>query len=347
MESMSVELERVNFTYPGSPAGVHDVSLRIGDGEIVVVIGPSGCGKTTLLSMIAGFLKPASGRVLVDGVDVTGVPPRSRNVGVVFQSYALFPHMQVWENVAYPLKVRGIPLAERRRKAEEVLALVGLPAMAERRPASLSGGQQQRVALARALAFVPKALLLDEPMSALDAALRTELRDEIRRLQRLQGVPTLHITHDQEEALTLADRVAVMQQGRIVQVATPEELYDRPLTREIAEFVGHANIWPGVATGPDTVRTSIGDLRTTAHGRPLGSAVQVLVRPERIVVGAAADSANTFACRVLLDRFAGPVRRYDVEVPGGMILGQTGERGPIERVQIPPAHIHLLPETQA
>jgi len=343
---MTIELQDVSFTYPGSQAGVERVSLRLGAGELVVVIGPSGCGKSTLLGLIAGFLKPAEGRILIDGDDVTDLPPRQRQLGVVFQSYALFPHMAVWENVAYPLKVRGFGKAERKRQAEDVLNRVGLAGLAERSPASLSGGQQQRVALARALAFVPKALLLDEPLSALDAALRAGMRDEIRRLQRLQNLPTLHITHDQEEALSMADRVAVMQQGRIVQVGTPQALYDAPLTREIAEFVGHANLWDGTVSGPDTVRTALGELRTLPHGQPQGAPVQLLVRPERVALGRDANGVNSFACRMLRDRFAGPVRRYDVEVTGGILLGETGEREPFAAVHIPPAHIHLLPQTR-
>jgi putative spermidine/putrescine transport system ATP-binding protein len=205
---MTVEFEGVSFAYPGTTAGVKDVDLRVEDGELVAVIGASGSGKTTLLSLLAGFLRPQRGRILVDGRDVTGLSPREREMGIVFQSYALFPHMQAWQNVAYPLKVRGVPLAERRKTADEALGMVGLACAGGRAPQTLSGGQQQRVALARALVFRPKALLLDEPLSALDAALRPRVRDEITRVQRAAGIATLHVTHDQEEALSMGDRVA-------------------------------------------------------------------------------------------------------------------------------------------
>ncbi len=341
---MSVRLEGASYRYPRTAAGVAGVELVVGEGELVAVIGPSGSGKTTLLKLVAGFLALDQGRVLIGERDVTRLPPRERELGVVFQSYALFPHMTVAENVAYPLKVRGVPPAERRRQAAETLARVGLDTVAGRRPATLSGGQQQRVALARALAFRPKALLLDEPLSALDASLRLAMRDEIRRLQREQGIPTLHITHDQEEALSMADRVAVMDGGRLLQVATPRELYDRPANRFVAGFVGQANLWDARVTGRDEVLTPFGPLRTPPHGLATGSPVVALVRPERVVVGAAPGGVNRFGGRVVRDRFLGPVRRFDLEVGGGVIRGETGFRGEITAVSIPPEHVQLLRE---
>ena len=228
---MAIEIAGASFVYPGTEVGVFDVDLEVGDGELVAVIGASGSGKTTLLKLIAGFLRPDRGRIALGGRDVTSLPVRERHLGIVFQSYALFPHMTAWQNVAYALKVRGVSRPERRRQAYASLASVGLRGFEERLPGTLSGGQQQRVALARALAFRPKGLLLDEPLSALDAALRVEMRDEIRRIQQEHAISTMHITHDQEEALSMADRVAVMESGRLVQVATPRELYDRPATR--------------------------------------------------------------------------------------------------------------------
>ncbi|MGQ0662883.1 MAG: ABC transporter ATP-binding protein [Pseudomonadota bacterium] len=339
-----VALEGVGFVYPGTAAGVCDVTLDIRAGELVAIIGASGCGKSTLLKLIAGFLAPARGRVRLDGHDMEGVPPRERRLGVVFQAYALFPHMTAAENVAYPLKVRAVPAAERRRQALAMLALVGLSAFAERIPADLSGGQQQRVALARALVFRPRALLLDEPLSALDAALRLEMRDEIRRLQRESGIATLHITHDQEEALSMADRVAMMRAGRLEQVGAPRDLYDRPASRAVAAFVGHANLWPGVVAGPTMLTTPLGPLVVPPHARPAGARMTVLVRPERVCVGAAADGVNGFAGRLVRDRFLGAVRRFDLAAAGGVIVGETAQPGDVDFVHVRPEHVQLLPD---
>ena len=339
---MSVAVRGLTHIYPGTSLGVIDVDLSIAPGELVAVIGPSGCGKSTLLRAIAGFLPVQRGMVEIAGRDATLLPARDRNLGIVFQHYALFPHMTVWENVAYALKVRGIPRPERRRRALETLDRVGLSDFAARKPPVLSGGQQQRVALARALAFEPAALLLDEPLSALDAVVRVEMRDEIRRLQQAHGIATLHITHDQEEALSIADRVAVMDKGRLVQVDTPRGLYDRPATRAIAAFVGQANLWPGTIAAQDRVRVPFGEIRAATGDRPSGSAVTVLVRPERVIPVAAADGINSFPGRVARDRFLGSVRRYDFAIDGVTLLGETSERAPIETVHIPPADIQLL-----
>ncbi|MBE0531170.1 MAG: ABC transporter ATP-binding protein [Rhodospirillales bacterium] len=340
---MSIQLQNVTFVYPGTRVGVFGLDLSIDDGELLAVIGASGSGKTTLLKLIAGFEVPQSGRIVLDGQDVTGLPVRDRQLGVVFQSYALFPHMTAWQNVAYPLKIRRVEAPERHRRAVDALARVGLKGMEERRPQTLSGGQQQRVALARALVFQPKALLLDEPLSALDAGLRGEMRDEIRRLQREFGISTVHITHDQEEALSMADRVAVMEAGRVIQLASPRELYDSPATRSVAGFVGEANLWEGVVDAPNAVSVPFGVLLTTAHGLGKGQAVTVLVRPENIMVGIADGIPNRFAGTIVRDRFLGAVRRYDLAVGGLVIRGQTGIRDPIETVSIRPEHIRLLP----
>lgn len=338
----AIALDGVSFTYPGTTAGIANVSLDIAPGELVAVIGASGCGKSTLLKLIAGFLTPDRGHIRIDGKDVANVPPRQRGLGIVFQAYALFPHMSAWENVAYPLKVRGVPLARRREEAMRTLDLVGLSAFATRRPTDLSGGQQQRVALARALVFQPLALLLDEPLSALDAAKRLEMRDEIRRLQKEHGIATLHITHDQEEALSMADRVAMMRAGRIEQIGAPRDLYERPVTREVAAFVGHANLWPGTIAAPDAVDTPIGRLVTARHNRAAGSKVTVLVRPERVRPGRAADHINEFAGTPARDRFLGALRRFDLAVPGGVIVGETAEADPIANVHIRPEYITIL-----
>jgi len=344
---MSVEFRKVSYTYPGSSSGVFDIDLTIESGELLAVIGASGSGKTTLLKLLAGFLFPDSGRILIDGREVTHLPPRARELGVVFQSYALFQHMSAWRNVAYPLKIRKIPADERRAMAFAALAKVNLAGFEERLPATLSGGQQQRVALARALVFNPKALLLDEPLSALDAALRTSMRDEILRVQQQADIATLHVTHDQEEALSIASRVAVMEGGRLIQVAPPRELYDAPANARVAAFVGQANLWQGRVAAPGRVDCVLGQLACDTDGFAPGDTVTVLVRPERIQpVGPAlpaARSANLFAGRIERDRFLGPVRRFDLVAPGGLIQGETTFWGGVEAVSIPPESIRLLP----
>jgi len=338
-----IALEGVSYAYPGSGAGIFGVDLVIGAGELVAVIGASGCGKSTLLKVIAGFIRPDQGRVVIAGVDAVGVPARERHIGVVFQSYALFPHMRAWENVAYPLKLRGRSLEVRRAAAHAMLDVVGLSAHADKRPGQLSGGQQQRVALARALVFEPRALLLDEPLSALDAAMRVEMRDEILRLQRIHKIATLHITHDQEEALSMADRVAVMEGGRILQLDTPRDLYDRPASRAVATFVGHANILPARVVSASSVETPIGVLSTAPHDMPVGAPVAVLVRPERVRPGPSPDAVNTFAGTITRDRFLGSLRRFDFAVAGGTLLGETNAPGSIEVVHFPPAAVQILP----
>ena len=344
----SVRIASASFTYPGGKAGVFDVSLDIAPGELVVCIGPSGCGKTTLLKLIAGFLPCASGRVLLDGEDVTGVAVRERQCGIVFQSYALFPHMRVWENVAYPLRVRGVASGERRRRAEEMLEMVGLGGYGERLPAALSGGQQQRVALARALVFKPRVLLLDEPLSALDAATRVSMRDEIRRIQKQQNIAALLITHDQDEALSLADRIAILREGRLIQAAPPREMYDRPADGFVAGFIGRANLLEGTVAGPDAVDTPIGRIATAGHAFSTGAAVRLLVRPEKIAPvrvdpAAGAPGENAFAVRVLHDRFFGASREVELAVGHGFLKIDTASREDISHVHIPREAVQFLP----
>jgi len=340
---MSVAVEALSYAWPGTTNGVADIHLAIAPGELVAVIGPSGCGKSTLLKLIAGFLTPQQGRVLLAGRDATGMPPRARELGIVFQAYALFPHMTALQNIAWPLSIRGVSRTERHRRAAEMLDRVGLLAQADRLPAKLSGGQQQRVALARAMVFGPKALLLDEPLSALDATLRVEMRDEIRRLQQESGIATLHITHDQEEALSIADRVAVMREGRVLQCAAPRELYTRPASRAVAAFVGHANLWEATVLDATTLSTPIGILRTQAHGFAPGDAVAALVRPEHVQIGASADGSNSFTGRLLRDRFLGSFRRLDLAVDGGTVALETASDITPQAVFIPPEAVQLLP----
>lgn len=251
MNSMQLVLDGIVKRY-GDVAAVHGVSLHTRSGELLTLLGPSGCGKTTLLRIIAGLEEPSAGRVFFDGEDVTSWPPETRGVGLVFQNYALFPHMNVAENIAYGLKQAGRPRARRqeiRERVEELLELLDLVGLAHRMPAQLSAGQQQRVAIARALAPRPRALLLDEPLSALDARLREHLRLEIRRLQQQLGITMIYVTHDRAEALSISDRVAIMRAGRIEQLGTPEEIYERPASRFVAAFAGDANFFAGERPG--------------------------------------------------------------------------------------------------
>lgn len=342
---MTLLYENVSFAYPATTAGVVGISLEIGPGELLAIIGPSGCGKSTVLKLLAGFVRPDSGRVLIDGNDVSELKPEVRQLGVVFQSYALFPHLRLWENVAYPLKVRDVSLSQRRMRAFAMLERVGMAARADDYPAMLSGGQQQRVALARALVFEPRGLLLDEPLSALDAALRLEMRDEILRVQRAAGIATLLVTHDQEEALSIADKVAVMREGRVLQVGTPHQLYETPVSADVAGFVGQSNLWPGKVVGPGRVETTFGIIGCETASRAQGEAVTVFVRPERLVplTGTPDGPSNLFAGAVVADRYLGPVRRIDLAVAGGLIRLETHLRDQVTAIAIPPEAVRLLP----
>ena len=264
---------------------VRDVSLAIEDGEFLVLLGPSGCGKTTTLRMVAGFIEPSAGEVKLGGQDVTLLPPWRRNAGMVFQSYALFPHLTVAQNVAFGLEMRKLPRADIARRVEEVLALVRLAGYGGRLPRQLSGGQQQRVALARALAIRPDVLLLDEPLSNLDAKLRQEVRVEIRELQKQLGLTTVMVTHDQEEALTMADRLVVMNEGSVRQVGSQRDLYERPADRFVAGFVGRSTFLEGIVEAPGRFRTDGGLSLICAGGAP-GKA-SLSLRPERLEIAAA------------------------------------------------------------
>ncbi len=302
---------------------VDGASVDVGDGELFTLLGPSGCGKTTLLRLIAGFYAPDAGEIWFADRRVDGVPVYARNIGMVFQNYALWPHMTVRANIAYGLRLRRLAATEIERRLGEVLHKVNLAGLEGRYPGQLSGGQQQRVALARALVLNPEILLLDEPLSNLDAKIRVQVRTEIRRLQRELGITTVYVTHDQEEALSLSDRVAVMRLGVILQVATPKELYERPGTRFVADFVGVNNFIAGIcreaADGGVVVETALGRLYGRS-GRAVGPGERCVlaVRPENIAL--APGPENTCRGRVVLASYLGNTLRYDVETEAGPLL---------------------------
>jgi spermidine/putrescine transport system ATP-binding protein len=264
---------------------VDAMDLHVRQGEFFSLLGPSGCGKTTTLRMIAGLEFPTQGSLRIHGVEMGLLPPNKRPVNTVFQSYALFPHMDVETNIGFGLEMRKVPKAERRRRVRQAIELVRLEGLDRRKPAQLSGGQQQRVALARALVNEPKVLLLDEPLGALDLQLRQNMQSELKSLQREVGITFVYVTHDQEEALTMSDRIGVMRDGRLLQVAGPEELYERPATRFVADFIGRSNILPGTVASPGRVVLSNGDRLDLPTTQEAGTAVGVAVRPERIRIG--------------------------------------------------------------
>ena len=290
------------------------------------MLGPSGCGKTTTLRMIAGFESPTSGAIRLEGVDVSHTPPHKRNVNTVFQHYALFPHMTVWDNVAYGPRSRKKDKAEVKKRVDEMIEVVRLTDFALRKPAQLSGGQQQRVALARALVNFPSALLLDEPLGALDLKLRHVMQFELKRIQREVGITFVYVTHDQEEALTMSDRIAVMNAGNVEQIGTPTEIYDRPASVFVAGFIGQANLWQGRQTGRanrDYVEVDV--LGTTLKARPGDTAIEpggratVMVRPERVRVSMTPPSGDAAAvpAKVVDLTFQGPVLRLSLTAPDG------------------------------
>jgi thiamine transport system ATP-binding protein len=326
-----VELDAVTVAY-GDAVALHDVSLSIADGEFFTLVGPSGCGKTTTLRAIAGFERPTNGHVRFGDRDVTGTPPEDRGVGVVFQNYALFPHMTVAENVAYGLNFADPPGdVTRDERVTELLDLVDMPAFGDRDPTSLSGGQQQRIALARALAPGPDVLLLDEPMSALDARLREDLRRQVKRVQRELDITTVYVTHDQEEALAVSDRVAVVNDGRIEQVGRPEDVYRRPSSRFVAGFVGENNLLDGTvaAVRDDAVVVHVSDVDLTVasgvadESLAVGDRVTVSVRPAALSPEA---DANRFEVAVEQTAFLGERVRVDGDWRGQHVVCHLADR---------------------
>jgi putative spermidine/putrescine transport system ATP-binding protein len=314
-----LELRNVTKRF-GNVAALDDITFELEQGEFFSMLGPSGCGKTTALRIVAGFESPDEGSVVVDGKDLTRTPPNRRDMGMVFQAYSLFPNMTARQNVEFGLRIRGRSSEQRTDRAGELLELVGLSAQGDRYPYQMSGGQQQRVALARALAIEPKVLLMDEPLSALDARVRVSLREEIRRIQTELGITALYVTHDQEEALSISDRVAVMNAGKPEQIAPPLQIYAEPATPFVAEFVGTMNRLEATVADSGSVRYGGTQLGVDAvRGRPSGDRVLVLVRPESVTIEPLSEGgdapAGTLSGRVLSGVFLGPVTRIKVETP--------------------------------
>ncbi len=361
---MSVVLEQVTKTFedPHRPGGrvtaVDDVSLVIAEGELVTLLGPSGCGKTTALRMIAGFELPTAGRILIDGHDVSRLPPHARNAAMVFQSYAIFPHLTVARNVAFGLEMRGLPQGEIASRVRAVLELVELSGLEHRSPEQLSGGQQQRVALARAIVTEPRVLLFDEPLSNLDAKLREQMRVEVRRLQRRLQITSVYVTHDQAEAMALSDRIVVMEAGRVQQVAAPFEVYARPANRFVADFLGRVNFLEGrvVSVGVTGVIVEVQGRRMEVPWRlpapPAGAAVTLVVRPETIALTPDPAGRDTgFRGSIRRAVYLGATAEYEVDWNGTPLLVVSGN--PLEQSLIPegaavgfdfsPCTVHLLP----
>jgi spermidine/putrescine transport system ATP-binding protein len=345
----------------GELTAVDAIDLGIEEGEFFTMLGPSGCGKTTTLRMIAGFEEVTGGRLTIDDVDMLGIPPHKRPTNTVFQSYALFPHLSVRENVAFGLKRKRAEKAEVERRVREELERVGLAAEANRRPAQLSGGMQQRVALARALVNLPRVLLLDEPLGALDLKLRKGLQVELKKIQREVGITFVYVTHDQEEALTMSDRIAVMNKGRIEQMGDPEEVYDRPETTFVAGFIGVSNLMPGTIrkTGADGEVELDGGVKvgTSVNGFSVGERCHAVVRPEKLTIGSAGSGEPSVEGLVESSLYLGTSTQLIVQLPGDVrmtvLVPNTDEA---ERQQLPgggakvklswiPDHMHVVKES--
>lgn len=329
----ALSFERLGKSY-GDVTVVSDISLTIDEGEFVSLLGPSGCGKTTILRMVAGLVQPSRGRILIGSDDVTALPPNKRGLGLVFQSYALFPHLTVYENVAFGLRRRKVASAELDKRVKDALAMVRLANYGERYPRQLSGGQQQRVAIARALAPRPRVLLFDEPLSNLDAQLRDEMQIELKRLQRGLGITTLFVTHDQGEALSMSDRIGVMAKGVMQQFAKPEEIYHRPATGFVASFIGKPNRLPGTIASRHgrggVLRLADGiELPAVSIDQPVGAKVDVVIRQEAIRLLNGTDASDGLQGTIVLRSFSGARVQYVVRLSGGVeLIAETASHGP-------------------
>lgn len=321
-----VELRNVSKTF-GNFTALQEVSFEIQEGEFMTFLGPSGCGKTTCLRLISGFDTPTTGQILIGGKDVTFDPPYRRNVNQVFQSYALFPHLNIYENIAFGLRMKKVAATEIKQRVDKVVEMTSLGQFIERKPAQLSGGQRQRVALARAIVCEPKVLLLDEPLSALDAKLRTQMRVELKQLQKRLGITFIFVTHDQEEALTMSDRVAVLSAGRVEQIGSVNEIYYQPATRFVATFIGETNIVEAEVLGSEAglIRCRVeSGLELTAKGasRPNGEKVLLSLRPEKIrLFREMPEGINVFPGRISAEVFKGAVDELTIMTHGGLELG--------------------------
>jgi len=322
----SVEVREISKRY-GQVVAIHATSFGIESGKFVTLLGPSGSGKTTLLNVISGMVTPDRGAILIDGEDVTNMPPQRREFGMVFQNYALIPHMSVFDNVAFPLRVRGLPRGDIIKRTMEALDLVQLGKLSGRRPKELSGGQQQRVAIARCLVYKPRLILMDEPLGALDKKLREQLQYEIKRIQTELRMTILYVTHDQIEALTMSDHICLMKDGRVAQIGSPDELYFRPSTEFIAGFIGDSNLIPvtveGITENEATVRTIFGvRLSSRTNGKPkVGQTAKLLIRPECVIVTAANSNSSPELRGIIHDRiFSGQSMRYLISLSDGVTI---------------------------
>ena len=344
--TMHVRMQNLTKRF-GDTLALKHISLEIRSQELFFLLGPSGCGKTTLLRLLAGFYQPDSGQIFFGERPLVGVPPHRRNTGMVFQNYALWPHLSVAENVAYGLKARGMPGGERKTRVEEALATVQMEPYAQRTPNQLSGGQQQRVALARALVVRPDVLLLDEPLSNLDAKLRLEMREEIRRIQAETKITTIYVTHDQKEALSLADRLAVLRAGEMEQVGEPREIYRAPLNRFVADFIGESN-WLEAEVQSSTqnevlLRASLGEFRSgPKQDLVSGQKVWLGFRPEAVEIGA--HPVNQFKTTVVHVSYLGEIEQYNLEIMPGQII-KAFEQNPLEIRRVGSAlAVHVRPQ---
>lgn len=341
----SVRLEHIGRRF-GATVALDDIHFEIPAGELFFLLGPSGCGKSTLLRLIAGLLEPTAGQIFFNDRDVTNLPTQNRNAVMCFQSYALWPHMTVAQNIRFGLDIRGSSAAQRENRLKEVLKLVQLESLSQRKPNALSGGQQQRVALARALAVQPACLLLDEPLSNLDAKLRLEMRSEIRRVCKSSGLTTVYVTHDQKEALSIADRIAVMKDGKVIQIGSPSELYAEPRNSFVADFLGQTNLIPGMADAQNRIQTPLGMIRTL---KSTAGKIILSIRPEKIRLTSLNappnPNINRFPAKIIESSFLGDASEHIVQVGQGQLklLSNLKLPNPLA-IEFDLADVVILPE---